>query len=216
MTHKQLTTTERALTVAELDSLNSDLEKACDLFDALDDTNLLWSAEALAEYRARAGALPALRARWAAVDRPASADFIAGEIAKLAIAFPNSGGADRDLFVEVVADDVRAERPTCYALALAAAAYRRKYRFLGISDLMVELNQAKGKAARLRERITEFPLAERLKEIEADLPRFRRARQLIREDKRRRQARKAIWRYLESKGRSDRYWRIDDIPPDIT
>ncbi len=216
MTKQLVPTTERALTVAELNSLNGDLAKFSKLCDTLDDTNLLWSAGALAHYRAVAEALPALRARWAAVDQPASADFIAGEIAKLAIAFPNSAGADPDLFIEIVAEDVHAERPTCYALTLAAAAYRRKYRFLGISDLIVELNAAERTAAQLRERITEFPVAERLKEIEADLPRMRRARQLITEDKRRRQARRFIWRYLEAQGRGDRYWRIEDYPPDVT
>ena len=138
---------------------------------ALDDPHALWTAETLAEYRADADQLAALRARWAEVDQPATADFIAAEVAKLAIAFPNSGGADPDLFVEIIADDLRAERPTFYTLAAAATAYRRKYRFLGISDLIVELNQARRKAKQLRWRLNEFPLAERFKEIEADLPR---------------------------------------------
>lgn len=211
MTHQQLIPTERAITAAELTSLNSELDKFSDLVDVLDDNNLLWGAESLAEYRTVAERLPALRARWAAVDRPANANFIAGEIAKLVIAFPNSVGADPDLFAEVVADDVRAERPTYYALALAADAYRRKYRFLGISDLIAELNQAERKAARLRERITEFPVAERLKELEADLPRMR---ALITERKRRQKVRKFVWRYLKAKGREHEYELFMDYLPD--
>ncbi len=124
----------------------------------------------LAEWRKAAEMLPALRARWAEVDRPASANFIAAEIAKLATVFPNSIGPDPDMFLQVMADDVQDDQPTYYALATAAHAYRRKHKFLSISDLVAELKRAEKKAGRLRYLFDEFELPKQLDDIERDLP----------------------------------------------
>lgn len=205
------TTPQPLATAAELNLLKSDLKKFSKLCGALDDRHLLCNAEILAEWRETTKELPALRARWAAVDRPASAGFIAAEIAKLLIVFPNSSGTDPDLFAEIVADDVQACQPTYYNLATAASNYRRKYRFFGISDLIAELKSVERRTERLRHLFKQFPIAERLKEIEADLPCVRKT---LMEQKRRRKVRKFLWNHLKAQGREGEYLLFEDYWPE--
>jgi hypothetical protein len=220
MTSKQLTKPERALTTTELLSFDDELKKFADLRDVLNNTYLgdnldigtLWSEKTLAHYRAIADQLPALRARWDGVNQRASADFIAREVAKLMTAFQNSG-KDSDLFARLIADEVRAEQPTYYVLALAASAYRRNYRFLGISDLITEIKSARRKAAQVEDCIadvTEMQLTEQFNEIEAELPRMRK---LIAERKRREKIGRDECEYgitINAAGEI-----VPDYPPDV-
>ncbi len=216
MTSNQLTSiADPALPPAILNALQSDLKGLSAQCRELDDpwrwNYSNYTEETLAKYRKMADELPALSGRWAAVDRPASARFIATEIARLVTAFPNSGGADPDLFAEVVADDILTARPSYYALATAASNYRRKFRFLNIADLFVELEDAERKAGWFRYLFNEFPMAEKIKTLEADLPRKR--KQFL-EDRRRRKVRKLVWKRLKALGRQDEYELIMDYFPD--
>jgi hypothetical protein len=166
MTNRQLITTEPALTPTQFNQLHTELKKFSDLYKAWRRPD--HGSHTLAEYRAAADGLPALRRRFEEIDRPASPRLIAAEIAKLTIAFPNSTGADSDLFAQMIADDVQADHPSYYALATAAFNYRRKYKFLGISDLVAELERAQWRGKWLRCSFDEFPSAERLNQVEAE------------------------------------------------
>src|SRR5437016_5535527 len=125
-----LTVPNRALPPAEFAELDRDVEqfaKVCDSFE----TEPIPSCD-LAECKEMLVRLPALRARWAAVDRPVTTDDIADEIVRLTAAFsPNTTRADMDAFAVVLAEDVADLRPTIYALRRACKQYRAKYRFLG-------------------------------------------------------------------------------------
>ncbi len=211
MTNELIEAAEPALPPAKLNALQSDLKRFSSCCRELDENS--FTEKMLAEYRNIAADLPALRAHWEAVDRPAGASFIATEIARLVIAFPNSGGADPDLFAEIVADDIRAAHPSYYALATAASNYRRKFRFLNISDLFAELEGAERQASRFRYLLEDkvFPMAEKLEFLEADLPRMRK---LALENRRRRKERRIVWKRLKAQGCEHEYLLIMDCLPD--
>jgi hypothetical protein len=219
---KELMIAQRSLAPAQLKALQGSLEtfrKLCAEMNQAFGENNTYNDRDLARYRAAADELPALRARWAAVDRPAGASFVAAEIAKLVIMFSNSTGGDPDLFSQVMADEVVASEPTYFELATAASACLRKYRFLSYSDLVSELERAKRRGEKLRYLFSEFPLAERVKQLEADLPRMRALNQENKrrdtEERRWRKVRKFIWRYLERRGRLNEYDCILYEMPDL-
>jgi hypothetical protein len=80
---------------------------------------------------------------WEAADQPASTDQIAGEVALLAAAFPNTSRAELKPFIQMLLADVAALKPTLYELSRATRAVRTKYEFLSIAVVVKEIKAAK-------------------------------------------------------------------------
>jgi hypothetical protein len=199
--------TGRALTQAEFGELEHDVESFVRLCDSL-------KAAGLAKCKAALAGLPALRARWAAVDRPVTTNDITAEMLRLTAAFStNTARADMDGFVVIMAEDVADLRPTVYGLNRACKQYRSKYRFLGISDLVTEIKKAERITAKLRDVVLKFPLEEDIADFEQELPRLLAKAKTV---KRRRLTEWYVWRYLKAKGVDDFIfqWMFDYWPPE--
>jgi hypothetical protein len=130
-----------ALALPDITQLESELETVTDLMISEDDPiGLMNGAEPSKEIeRVRR----ALRPRWEAVNRRASANRIATQLGLLAAAFPNTARTELDVFVKLLAADVAALKPTLYELAVAARAVRSKCEFLSIAAVVKEIKAAK-------------------------------------------------------------------------
>src|SRR5262249_47054987 len=96
----------------------------------------------------------ALRARWEAADRPATADEMATQLMFLSAAFPNTARADLDLFAQVLAEDVATLNPTGYELAYACRAVRTGHEFLSVAAVIKAIKQARRAGRRARWLVT--------------------------------------------------------------
>jgi hypothetical protein len=205
-----LTTREnKAIVPAAFAQLESEVEQFVRLCASFDDRVPCCEPD---QCRAVLAGLPALRARWAALDRPVTADDITSEMLRLTAAYStNTGRADMDAFVTVLADDIAAIRPTAYGLHRACNQYRRKYKFLGIADLMTEIALAERATAKRRHLLLEFPLEGRIAQFEQELPRLLAAR---RTQQRRRLTEWYVWCALDAKGHGDEFqWIFGRDPP---
>jgi hypothetical protein len=155
--------TPAATAVFDFATLEAELETTCAKLDALAESSRGgWSYEPTKdEVAARAAqkrqaekAKNALVPRWQEVDRRATDDEIALHLGLMAGGFLNLGKAEVDLFIQLMAADISALKPTPYELAVAARAVRSKYEFLSIKAVVKEIKRAKVKAFDRRATLT--------------------------------------------------------------
>jgi hypothetical protein len=194
--------TKRVLALTRFGELERDVEKFATLCESFSGYGGPCCKPE--ECRAILASLPVLRQRWSEVDRPVTTENIASEILWLTGAYTTTTArADMDAFVSVLAEDIVDLRPTAYGFHRACKQYRRKYKFLGISDLVAEVERAEHVTAKTRCLLREFPLEERIADFEAEIPRLVAAATT---DKRRRLSERFVRRYLVSKGREVQFF----------
>ena len=105
--------------------------------------------------------LPALRERWARYYKAASRPEIATVIALMLAAFPTR--ADLDLFAQIAATEIRALRPSSYALMRTCSQVVREYEFPSIPAFVSEVKAAKQRAKTINQEMTTDGLAKELR-----------------------------------------------------
>ena len=98
-----------------------------------------------------------LRARWRALDRPATTDQIATEVLRLTTVKPSAGNIDQGMLADTLCEDLAEMRPTTFALVRGCHAHRLdpKSEFLSLPRLANEIRWAEGRGRRYREALAE-------------------------------------------------------------
>ena len=87
--------------------------------------------------------IPKTRALWARLDRPATNAEIPAEVYRLVVSMTTTGTIDQDIFIETLADDVSALRPTIYELKRACHAVRTTCEYLSIKAVIDAIKREK-------------------------------------------------------------------------
>jgi hypothetical protein len=109
--------------------------------------------------------LDALRARWRAINQPATDEQIASEMLRLTTTMPHASNINPNNLNETLCEDVEELKPAHFALVRGCHAVRTKYNFLNISDLVEEIRETQRNARRYSDALEDFNLAD----FEADL-----------------------------------------------
>jgi hypothetical protein len=109
--------------------------------------------------------IDANRARWRALNQPATDEQIASEMLRLTTTMPNAGNINPNLLNEAACEDIAEMKPGLFALVRGCHAVRTKHKFLNISDLVEEIEKAQRNAGRYGYALEQF----RLTDFEADL-----------------------------------------------
>jgi hypothetical protein len=104
------------------------------------------------------GEIDAVRTRWRALNRPATAEQIAAEMLMLASSVVTAGNLSPALLTETLCGDITELKPTFFALARGCRAVRANYEFLHIADVVEEIKKAERKARRYSYALAEFSL----------------------------------------------------------
>jgi hypothetical protein len=113
-----------------------------------------------------------LRARWRAVDQPATADQIATEVLRLTTTMPSAGNIDQNMLADTLCEDVADLRPTAFALACGCQAHRRNSEFLSFAKLAQEIRDAEYRACRHYREVLQHDLPALIRSAEAELRRY--------------------------------------------
>jgi hypothetical protein len=96
-----------------------------------------------------------LRARWRALDQPATTDQIATEVLRLTTVKPSAGNIDQGMLADTLCDDLAEMRPTTFALMRGCRAHRLDSEFLSLPALADAIRRAGWRARRYRELLAE-------------------------------------------------------------
>jgi hypothetical protein len=113
--------------------------------------------------------IDSVRAHWLIMTQPATDDQIFEEMTRLTTTMATSGNLNPNLLNETLCEDVEELKPTLFALVRACRAVRARYRFLNISDLMKELQEAERNARRYSYALEDFNLDEFNENLQAQI-----------------------------------------------
>ena len=92
----------------------------------------------------------AMRDRWRVAERPAHAEDIAREAARLAVSVPIAGNIETGVLADAICEEVASLRPSQFELQHAISGVRRRCKFLSVAEVVEELRRARRRAAKHR------------------------------------------------------------------
>jgi hypothetical protein len=131
-------------------------------YDRLDDGDI-------ALVRRIGSEIDVFRARWLAINQLATDEQIASEMLRLTTTMATSGNLNPNLLNETLCEDIAELEPTLFALVRGCRGVRAKYRFLNISDLVAELQEAERDARRYSYALEDFNLEEFNEDLQAQI-----------------------------------------------
>lgn len=117
-----------------------------DELKVLAEAQAAYSERSLSTLRSMVPKIEELRARWSAVDQPATYAQITQEMLRLAATMPHASNIDEKVLVQTLCEDMVELRPSTFALERASRAHRRKAKYLSFNELAKEIEDAETEA----------------------------------------------------------------------
>ncbi|MEH2573480.1 hypothetical protein [Bradyrhizobium sp. AZCC 1708] len=159
---QELTVSAKAPVLSETTQIVNELRV---LRQALEDPA---SEQSLQTLRTILPKIEKLRARWRAVDQPATYAQITEEMLRLAVTMPNAGNIDQQILVRTLCEDMVELRPSVFVLERACRAHRRKAKYLSFHELAKEVERLSSEAQYLG-KVVRTDFRKSILEFEKDL-----------------------------------------------